>query len=503
MSDTIWILDDDRSIRWVLEKTLQPEGYAITTFDNADDALNRLEAGEPAPDVLITDIRMPGTDGLHTLRWLRARYPDLPVIVTTAFPDLDAAVNSYQGGAFDYLPKPFDIHDVNALVGSALSRREAGATADAGGPASPVPDIIGVSAAMQNVFRAIGRLSQSSATVLINGASGTGKERVAQALHQRSARASRPFLALNMAAIPQELIESELFGHERGAFTGANNRRIGRFEQADGGTLFLDEIGDMRLDVQTRLLRVLQEGEFYRVGGTSLIEVDVRIIAATHQDLAQRVQEGRFRQDLFYRLNVINIRLPDLAQRPEDIPQLAYHFLSQAAREMGVEQKRLDDDVMRLLAQLPWPGNVRQLENLCRWLTVMVAGGIIRRGDLPDTLLADARTPVASAQPAFDIPATPAPPTPARSAPASAIPARTGPVTAAPPDWPQALRAWADDALAAGAQDLLARALPIFERTLIDAALGASHGKRQEAARRLGWGRNTLARKCRERPPTP
>lgn len=465
MAEQVWVVDDDRSIRWVLEKALAQDGHEVVCFADADEALNRLEEGEAAPAVLLTDIRMPGTDGLRALKWLQKRLPTLPVIVMTAHSDLEAAVASYREGAFDYLPKPFDLDELRGKVRSALSN-VAVAAAPVVPEAAKMTDIIGAAPAMQEVFRAIGRLSHSAVTVLINGASGTGKERVARALHRNSARADKPFVALNMAAIPRELIESELFGHERGAFTGANSQRIGRFEQANGGTLFLDEIGDMPQDVQTRLLRVLQEGEFFRVGGTTPIKVDVRIVAATHQNLEQLVAENRFRQDLFYRLNVIRIHLPELAKRREDIPLLTQHFLASAAKEMGVEQKRLDAQTLAYFEQLPWPGNVRQLENVCRWLTVMVAGAEVHLEDLPDEL---------------------------RHVPESEM---TGGGALA--DWQEGLNAWAMTELAAARNDLLGRALPVFERTLLQAALKQTGGRRQDAARLLGWGRNTLTRKLKE-----
>lgn len=463
MPEQVWVVDDDQSIRWVLEKALAPAGYQLTCCADADTALNRLETGEAPPDVLITDIRMPGTDGLRALQWLQNRFPELPVIVMTAHSDLDAAVASYRQGAFEYLPKPFDLNEVKSMVRRALTR----STPNAGVPDGlNVADIIGEAPAMQEVFRAIGRLGHSSVTVLINGPSGTGKERVALALHRNSVRADKAFVALNMAAIPRELIESELFGHERGAFTGANSQRIGRFEQASGGTLFLDEIGDMPLEVQTRLLRVLQEGEFYRVGGVTPIKVDVRIVAATHQDLEQLVTDKIFRQDLFYRLNVIRIHLPALADRKEDIALLAQHFLARAAEEMEVEQKTLSDEALAHFQALAWPGNVRQLENTCRWLTVMVSGAEIHLDDLPKEL----SLPVATAS--MD--------------------------TAGGAAWSQQLSQWAEAELAAGHTDLLAQALPEFERTLLRVALNRTGGRREQAAKLLGWGRNTLTRKLKE-----
>ncbi|VDY36359.1 Nitrogen regulation protein NR(I) [Morganella morganii] len=368
----IWVVDDDSAIRWVLERALSSAGYACVCFDSAENALAALNSGQP--DVLISDIRMPGMDGLSLLAAVKQHNPLLPVIIMTAHSDLDAAVNAYQQGAFDYLPKPFDIDDAVTLVARALEHyREQHLPVRQEAAADPVSGIIGESAAMQEVYRVIGRLSRSSISVLINGESGTGKELVAHALHHHSPRADAPFIALNMAAIPKDLIESELFGHEKGAFTGASQVRRGRFEQADGGSLFLDEIGDMPLDIQTRLLRVLAEGQFYRVGGYAPVKVDVRIIAATHQDLERLVAEGKFREDLFHRLNVIRMQLPPLRERPGDIPRLTRHFLQKTAKELGTEAKSLHPDTEALLMQLPWSGNVRQLENVCRWLTVMSA----------------------------------------------------------------------------------------------------------------------------------
>ncbi|WP_163647852.1 nitrogen regulation protein NR(I) [Modicisalibacter sp. 'Wilcox'] len=454
----IVIVDDDRAIRWVLERALAQPDLDVTSFDRADTALESL-LRQP-PDVLLTDIRMPGLDGLDLMARLREAHPDLPVIVMTAHSDLDSAVASYQGGAFEYLPKPFDVDEALALVRRAVAHaRERQAPASA--PEGLTTEIIGEAPAMQEVFRAIGRLSQSHITVLINGESGTGKERVAQALHQHSPRRAHPFIALNMAAIPKDLMESELFGHEKGAFTGATAQRRGRFEQADGGTLFLDEIGDMPPDTQTRLLRVLADGEFYRVGGHTPVKVDVRIIAATHQNLEKLVEDGRFREDLFHRLNVIRVHLPRLAERREDIPRLAQHFLAEAARELATEPKVLTREAEQHLTRLAWPGNVRQLENTCRWLTVMASGREVLVDDLPPEL-----RDVEGAE-------------------------------AAGGDWRGAFREWADRALAAGHTHLLEEAVPDFERILIETALKHTGGRKGEAAELLGWGRNTLTRKLK------
>ena len=462
-SNEIYVVDDDRSMRWVLEKALQAAGFSVVVFDSADNVLAAIENTEPA--VIITDIRMPGMDGLELLGRLGAQYPQLPVIIMTAHSDLDSAVSAYKGGAFEYLPKPFDVDDAVALVSRAQeARRRQASEVQAQLPDSR-PEIIGKSPAMQEVFRAIGRLSNSNATVLINGESGTGKELVALALHRNSARAGKPFVALNMAAIPRDLLESELFGHERGAFTGAQNRRIGRFEQAHGGTLMLDEIGDMPAELQTRLLRVLADGEFYPVGAHMPRKVDVRIIAATHQDLESLVRDGRFREDLFHRLNVIRIHIPALRERRDDIPLLMQHFLQLAARELAVEVKKPASETVALLSGLDWPGNVRQLQNLCRWLTVMAPGQEILPEDLPPELTG-AKTSVT-----------------------------TGGGSG---DWQGQLRAWAARQLAAGSGRLLDDALPAFEKILIDAALQHTGGRRQDAAKLLGWGRNTLTRKIRE-----
>lgn len=384
-SETVWIVDDDRSIRWVLEKALQQEGMTTQSFDSADGVMSRLARQQP--DVIISDIRMPGASGLDLLARIREQHPRLPVIIMTAHSDLDSAVASYQGGAFEYLPKPFDVDEAVSLVKRANQHAQEQQGMEEVPALARTPEIIGEAPAMQEVFRAIGRLSHSNITVLINGESGTGKELVAHALHRHSPRAASPFIALNMAAIPKDLMESELFGHEKGAFTGAANLRRGRFEQADGGTLFLDEIGDMPADTQTRLLRVLADGEFYRVGGHTPVKVDVRIIAATHQNLETLVHAGKFREDLFHRLNVIRIHIPRLADRREDIPTLARHFLSRAAQELAVEPKLLKSETEEYLKNLPWPGNVRQLENTCRWITVMASGREVHISDLPPELL--------------------------------------------------------------------------------------------------------------------
>ncbi|WP_372877550.1 nitrogen regulation protein NR(I) [Spongiibacter marinus] len=460
-SNTVWIADDDKSIRWVLEKALNQAGIETRSFENGDALLAQLESG--VPDAVISDIRMPGIDGLKLLSRISDIHPGLPVIITTAHSDLDSAVASYQGGAFEYLPKPFDVDEVLATTQRALQH------ANKNRPVLPeeVPlestEIIGEAPAMQEVFRAIGRLSQSNITVLINGESGTGKELVAQALHRHSPRASKPFIALNMAAIPKDLMESELFGHEKGAFTGATAQRRGRFEQADGGTLFLDEIGDMPAETQTRLLRVLADSEFYRVGGHTPVKVDVRIIAATHQNLEKLVQDNSFREDLFHRLNVIRIHLPKLAERREDIPKLMQHFFTIAGSELNVEPKRLLPDTEEYLSQLDWPGNVRQLENTCRWLTVMASGREIHLNDLPPELLEHSDS---------------------EAAPAA--------------NWQENLRRWADQELLLGRDKLLDRAVPEFERIMIETALKHTHGRRRDAANLLGWGRNTLTRKIKE-----
>ncbi len=452
----VWVIDDDASIRWVLERALRNGGLIARAFESAEPALEALR--RDSPDVLMTDIRMPGRSGLDLLRRVRDTRPDLPVIVMTAHSDLGSAVSAYEGGAFEYLPKPFDIDQAVALVRRAASVQPA--APPAGGAEPDIPELLGTAPAMQQVFRGIGRLSRSSVTVLITGESGTGKELVARALHVHSPRANRPFIALNTAAIPGDLLESELFGHERGAFTGADAQRRGRFEQADGGTLFLDEIGDMSTTLQTRLLRVLAEGEFYRVGGQTPIRVDVRVIAATHQNLQERVAQGSFREDLYHRLNVIRLRLPPLRERAEDIPQLLRHYLRLAARDLGIEVKSLAPQAERRLGAYSWPGNVRELVNVCRRLSVLAPGSVIGSEDLPPE-----------------------------------IDGRAG---GAQLDWKGALEDWAVRQAASGEGALLELAQPEFERILIRAALQRTQGHRQEAARLLGWGRNTLTRKLKE-----
>ena len=461
VSGEIWVIDDDESIRWVLERALGRAGFTVEGFDGGTGVHARIR--QRAPDAIICDIRMPHIDGLELLGEITVRYPHLPVVIMTGYSDLDSAVSAYQGGAYEYLPKPFDIDEAVALVSRAVAHHRQHASRDPATTAATAPGIIGSAPAMQEVFRAIGRLSRSHLTVLITGESGSGKELVARALHRHSPRASRTFIALNTAAIPRELLESELFGHERGAFTGAQSRRLGRFEQADGGTLFLDEIGDMPAELQTRLLRVLADGEFYRVGGHMPVRVDVRIIAATHQDLGARVRAGTFREDLFHRLNVIRVHSPALRERREDIPLLLAHYLERAARELAVEPKTLKPEVVRSLETLDWPGNVRQLENACRWLTVMASGNEIHVEDLPPEL----RCAANGAGDAVD-------------------------------DWEASLRRWVDRRLGLGEGALLEDAMPKFETVLIKCALGRTGGRRQEAARLLGWGRNTLTRKIRE-----
>ncbi len=457
----VWVVDDERSIRWVLEKALTQNGWQVDCFDSAEQMLDQLTLA--TPDVVITDIRMPGIDGLELLGAVKNSHPNIPVIVMTAHSDLDSAVSSIQSGAFEYLPKPFEVDEAVAVVDRALEQTEQSTVTTAPVPVQDNVEIIGKAPAMQEVFRAIGRLAKSNVSVLINGQSGTGKERVAHALHKHSVRSDYPFIPLNMAAIPYDLVESELFGHEKGSFTGANQMRQGRFEQAEGGTLFLDEIGDMPPETQTRLLRVLSDSEFYRVGGHEPIKANVRIIAATHQNLEQLVAQNKFREDLFHRLNVIRIHLPTLAERREDIPVLANHFLVQAAKEIGEDAKRLRPETLEYLSGLPWPGNVRQLENACRWIAVMATSQEIKIQDLPPELL-------------------------------EAKPDQTSHGV----DWERALRSWATQKLAnisAGEPGILQEAMPRFERIMIQAALKQTGGRKRDASLLLGWGRNTLTRK--------
>ena len=484
----IWIVDDDHSIRFVLEKALQREQLPTRSFTNPREVLAALDEEGEGPQVLVSDIRMPGGTGLELLEKVKARLPGLPVIIMTAFSDLDSAVSAFQGGAFEYLPKPFDLPKAVELIHRAVdeSQREevAQETIDA------APEMLGQAPAMQDVFRAIGRLSQSNVTVLITGESGSGKELVARALHKHSPRANGPFVAINTAAIPKDLLESELFGHERGAFTGAQTMRRGRFEQAEGGTLFLDEIGDMPFDLQTRLLRVLSDGHFYRVGGHSAVKANVRVIAATHQDLEQRVKEGVFREDLFHRLNVIRLRLPALRERREDVPMLTRHFLQQSARQLGVEPKRISDSALERLSRFGFPGNVRQLENICHWLTVMAPAQVIEPKDLPPEIGLELSLP---GQPAAEAAAQVAP----AGTPAAATPGAE-PGTMPPTGWENALQAEAVALLASGRTDVWDELTRRFERKLILTALGTTRGRRIEAAHKLGIGRNTITRKIQE-----
>jgi two-component system nitrogen regulation response regulator GlnG len=497
---SIWIVDDDESIRWVLEKALARENLATRSFSNARDAIAALQT--ETPQVLVSDIRMPGSSGLELLQLVKTRHPGLPVIIMTAFSDLESAVAAFQGGAFEYLAKPFDLDKAVELIRRALeeSVREASAPQSNG----DTPEILGQAPAMQDVFRAIGRLSQSNVTVLITGESGSGKELVARALHKHSPRAAQPFIALNTAAIPKDLLESELFGHERGAFTGAQTTRRGRFEQAENGTLFLDEIGDMPFDLQTRLLRVLSDGHFYRVGGHQPLKANVRVIAATHQKLEQRVRDGLFREDLYHRLNVIRLRLPSLRERREDIPLLTRYFLQQSAKQLGVDAKRMSDDAMAFLTQLDLPGNVRQLENLCNWITVMAPGQMVEVKDLPKELLqvqdfsaevtADTATPVAATR---DSPALTPPIAPAPSINPSQSPNGIN-STNTDTSWLTQLEAVAASMLADGQSEVMDALGRQFESTLIRTALKHTHGRKNDAAIRLGIGRNTITRKIQE-----
>jgi two-component system nitrogen regulation response regulator GlnG len=462
--DKVWIVDDDKSIRWVLEKALQKSGIETESFSSANELLKTLPTA--LPQVLITDIRMPGTDGLELLKHIHDHYPNLPVIVMTAHSDLESAVSAFHGGAFEYLPKPFDLNVVVETVQRACTHsKQLNCIDNLPESIEDAPEIIGEAPAMQEVFRAIGRLARSHITVLINGESGTGKELVAKALHRHSPRAGQPFIALNMAAIPKDLMESELFGHEKGAFTGAQTRRIGRFEQANNGTLFLDEIGDMPAELQTRLLRVLADNEFYPVGAHSSVKVNVRIIAATHQNLETLVSQGRFREDLFHRLNVIRIHIPPLRDRRQDIGLLMRHFLYQSAKELNTEIKSLKPETEQLLSSLRWPGNVRQLENICRWLTVMASGREIHIEDLPPELI----------QPNQELP-----------------------VSAEQSHWESYFNNWIKQQLSSGKIDIAKQAIPVIETILIEAALKHTHGRKHEAAILLGYGRNTLTRKLKD-----
>ncbi len=457
-NNKIWIVDDDKSIRWVLEKALAADDMQVVSFDGPGKLLSRF--GREKPDVIISDIRMPDMDGIALANEIKKQAPDVPVIIMTAYSDLDKAVSAFQSGAFEFISKPFDVDEVVNLVKRAIKETDAGIKNDQAEELNEGTDIIGSAPAMQEVFRAIGRLSGSNLTVLITGESGTGKELVAKALHKHSPRNQQPFIALNTAAIPKELLESELFGHEKGAFTGANERRTGRFEQANGGTLFLDEIGDMPADLQTRLLRVLADGEFYRVGGHTPIKVNVRVIAATHQDLEARVKQGDFREDLFHRLNVIRVHVPSLRDRREDIPALIDHFLKTAAAELEVDKKQVTAKTQEFLTSLSWPGNVRQLENFCRWVTVMASGKEIHHEDLPPELKQIDQPQVNN-------------------------------------DWEETLRSWVEMNLVNGQSSILADAVPRFERIMIETALKKTGGRRQDAAKLLGWGRNTLTRKIK------
>ncbi|MCP5264894.1 MAG: nitrogen regulation protein NR(I) [Burkholderiaceae bacterium] len=523
---TVWVVDDDQSIRWVLERALLRDGFEVRTFESAADCLGALETGEPG--ALVSDIRMPGSNGIELLREVKTHHPGLPVIIMTAFSDLDSAVSAFQGGAFEYLPKPFDVGAAVELIRRAVRENDASHATDE--PVAAGIDMLGQAPAMQEVFRAIGRLSQSAVTVLITGESGTGKELVARALHDHSQRAQQAFVALNTAAIPRDLLESELFGHERGAFTGAQQTRRGRFEQAEGGTLFLDEIGDMPAELQTRLLRVLSDGSFYRVGGHAPIKANVRVIAATHQNLEERVRQGGFREDLFHRLNVIRLRLPPLRERVEDIALLARHFMQKSAQELGVEAKRLSPDALARMAAFAWPGNVRQLQNVCHWLSVMAPSQVIEAKDLPAEIVTDPslaggvpHSLVASVAASAAPPVTAAPggaPSHAFSVPV-AVPsvASTQPAIAAHGEVHlhetagETASAWSDllarevdrllaaqppDERGAGSSILMEQLSRQFEGTVIRCALRATRGRRIDAAQRLGIGRNTITRKIQE-----
>ena len=487
-NENVWVIDDDKSIRWVLEKAFRKSEMDVTTFETADEALEAVRANALPPDAVISDIRMPGSDGLSFLSSFKQAHPHVPVLIMTAFSDLETTVTSFEQGAFEYIPKPFDVDEVIAQTRKACAekfgketRQKSAKPAKGAKTATSSADqtdftldgqqqeLIGDAPAMQEVFKAIGRLSRSKITVLINGESGSGKELIAQALHRHSPRADYPFVALNMAAIPHNLMESELFGHEKGSFTGADSRRLGRFEQANGGTLFLDEIGDMPAHLQTRLLRVLADGQFYRVGGTSPLQVDVRIVAATHQNLEEQVRNKTFREDLFHRLNVIRINAPPLRERAEDIPELLNHFLTQAAKELDVTKKETTSDFENYISTLSWPGNVRQLQNTAHWLTVMATGDVIEISDLPDSVN---DTPLSQSD--------------------------SSPEADSIENWQQGLRKWAALELANDNENLLGTAIPEVERVLIECAMKKTGNRRQNAAKLLGWGRNTLTRKMKE-----
>ena len=531
MMNAVWIVDDDQSIRWVLERALSREGFDVRAFGTARDCLKALEGD--APRVLVSDIRMPGESGIDLLARVKAQRPGMPVIIMTAYSDLDSAVSAFQSGAFEYLPKPFDLPKAIELIRRAVAESEREAAADEA--IAGTPEMLGQAPAMQEVFRAIGRLSQSNVTVLITGESGTGKELIARALHKHSPRAGQPFVALNTAAIPRDLLESELFGHERGAFTGAQQMRRGRFEQSEGGTLFLDEIGDMPAELQTRLLRVLSDGHFYRVGGHQPLKANVRVIAATHQNLEERVRQGLFREDLFHRLNVIRLRLPSLRERVQDVPLLARHFLARSARELGVDAKRLSEEALARLGTFAWPGNVRQLENVCHWLTVMAPAQTIESKDLPPEIQAAGRSAGAGvgahpslsggqAAPAYGgldgapaaPPAAPLPPSgvdaadaalPAVGAVADAATRAAPPPQLARPGWATLLETEVARMLAAQSaraseppsdSDVMEQLTRTFESTIIRTALRHTRGRRIDAALRLGIGRNTITRKIQD-----
>ena len=465
---SIWVIDDDQSIRWVLERALTNAGFMVTTFETASSALARFKRSQKSeqPQAILTDLRMPGISGFEFLKQIRNIDQSLPIIIMTAYSDLDTTVQAYQQGAFEYLPKPFDIDEAIDLVSRACEKQPQVASVEA--VDSIGDEIVGESTAIQEVFRIIGRLSRSHTSVLISGESGTGKELVARAIHKHSPRKNGPFLAINTAAIPSELLESELFGHEKGAFTGAHSQHRGRFEQANDGTLFLDEIGDMPMELQTRLLRVLAEGEFFRVGGKTAVQTNVRIIAASHRDLEQQVKQHQFREDLFHRLNVIKLKLPPLRERREDIPLLLKHFMYRLAEEMGETTRQFDPEVLDYLCKLDWRGNIRQLENTCRWFSVMASGVRIQMNDLPEELQ-----------------------------PGQAVESQVS-GEAGINEWSELLGLWARQEFSHNEENILSRATPLFERVLLESALESSGGRKQEAARLLGWGRNTLTRKLKE-----